>query len=175
MGVFLILNCAFNCNLFSDITIEFGFVNDNICCELIIHSKKFIMKKILIFSSITVMVFCSVGCKKEKKGCIDPKALNRNIEAEVDNGTCDYSTVIFYMSVINPSRPVNVAVNGNNIGTITAQYPGGPGNCIAPGCAIFKFKNGQKIDWVATEPGGVIWTGSVEPSAFYDCIKVRVY
>lgn len=119
-------------------------------------------------------MFANTACEK-KKGCTDPKALNRDIDAEVDNGTCEYSTVIFYMSVINPSRPVTVAVNGSAIGTITAQYPGGPGNCIAPGCVSYKFKSESKIDWVATEPGGIIWTGSVAPNAFTECIKVRVY
>lgn len=115
------------------------------------------------------------SCEKTVKGCTDPKALNRNYDAETDNGSCTYSSAIFYMSVINPTRPVTVKVGGNNIGTITAQFPNGPGNCSAPGCAVFQFKNGQKLDWVATEPGGLIWTGTIEPNSFTDCIKVRVY
>ena len=128
---------------------------------------------------MTVVCFLTIAittnsCKKTK-GCTDPKALNRNADAEVDNGSCNYSTAIFYMSVINPARPVTVTVAGNNIGMITSQFPNGPGNCSAPGCAVFQFKSDQKLDWVATEPGGLIWTGTIEPNSFTDCIKIRVY
>ena len=124
-----------------------------------------------------MIAITTISCEKTTttKGCTDPKALNRNFDADVNDGSCTYSNAIFYMSVINPSRPVTVSVNGNNIGTITAQYPNGPGNCIAPGCASFQFKTGDKVDWVATEPGGLIWTGTVEPNSSTDCIKVRVY
>lgn len=116
------------------------------------------------------------SCKKnEKGGCTDPKALNRNFDAVVNDGSCAYSKAIFYMTVINPTRPVTVTVGGNNIGTITSQFPNGPGNCSAPGCAVFQFKSGDRLDWVATEPGGNIWTGTIEPNSSADCIKVRVY
>ena len=134
------------------------------------------MKK-SILSIIGLLLFGIIfsSCEKEVRGCTDSKALNKNFEAELDDGSCRYSSVIFYMSVINPARPVSVSVNGNNVGTITAQYPLGPGNCSAPGCATFSFKDGKKLDWVATEPGGLIWTGTIEPNSFSDCIKVRVY
>jgi hypothetical protein len=128
---------------------------------------------ILVICSLTIAITGN-SCKKTK-GCMDPKALNKNVEAKLDNGSCTYSKVIFYMSVINPSRPVTVSVGGNNIGMITSQFPSGPGNCSAPGCAVFEFKNGQKLDWIATEPGGLIWTGTIEPNSFSECIKVRVY
>lgn len=132
---------------------------------------KFIFAAII---SLLILSALSISCKK-KKGCTDSKALNRNSDADKEDGSCQYSSVIFYMSVIVPSRPVTVSVNGTNIGTITAQYPAGPGNCIAPGCATYQFKSGEKVNWVATEPGGSIWTGTAEPSSSLDCIKVRVY
>jgi len=126
----------------------------------------------LIYLAAILFLFSS--CTK-KKGCTDTKAISYNSDAEVNDGSCEYSSVIFYMSVINPSRPVTVSVNGNNIGTITSQFPSGPGNCSAPGCVTFKFKDGKKLDWVATEPGGLIWTGTIEPNSYSECIKVRVY
>ena len=115
------------------------------------------------------------SCKKPTRGCTDSKALNKSYDADTEDGTCNYSSVIFYMSVIIPGRPVTVTVGGNNIGMITSQFPAGPGNCSAPGCVTYKFKSGQKLDWVATEPGGFIWTGTIEPNSFSECIKVRVY
>lgn len=135
------------------------------------------MKRVLIsVLCIFTIVFTSNSCDdKPVKGCTDSKGLNKNFEAEIDDGSCNYSNVIFYMSVINAARPVTVTVAGNNIGMITSQFPNGPGNCSAPGCVVFKFKNGQRLDWVATEPGGLIWTGTIEPNSFSDCIKVRVY
>jgi hypothetical protein len=133
------------------------------------------MKHKLFFVLILCVTIVTTSSCFKKKGCTDSNALNRNSDADKDDGSCVYSSVIFYMSVINPARPVTVSVNGNAIGTITAQYPGGPGNCIAPGCAIYTFNSGQKANWVATEPGGTIWTGTVQPSSVADCIKVRVY
>jgi len=133
------------------------------------------MKRHLLFL-IPICLFASAfsSCH-HVRGCMDPNSLTFNSEADKDDGSCKYPAVIFYMSVINPSRPVTVSVNGNNVGTITAQYPLGPGNCIAPGCAIYQCTSGQRINWVATEPGGSIWTGSITPGPGSDCLRVRVY
>jgi hypothetical protein len=134
------------------------------------------MKKIIILTFYIIIVgITNESCKKEKKGCTDVKALNKTFDAEVDDGSCRYSTAIFYMSTINVSRPVTISVGGNNIGNITSQFPNGPGNCSAPGCVVFQFKSGQKLDWIGTEPGGLIWTGTIEPNSSSECIKVRVY
>jgi len=133
------------------------------------------MKKNIVTALIVTIALMSMTSCDPRKGCTDPSSLNYDSDAEVDNGTCSYSTAIFYMSVLNPSRPVTVSVNGSTVGTITAQYPSGPGNCSAPGCAIYKFNSSKKLDWVATEPGGLIWTGTVEPNSFQDCMKVRIY
>lgn len=131
-------------------------------------------KTILLFLILGTISISFSSCKKHK-GCTDTNSLTYSTDAEINDGSCSYSTVIFYMSVINPARPVTVSVNGSPIGTITAQYPSGPGNCSAPGCAIYKFKDSHKLDWVATEPGGLIWTGTIEPNRYNDCIKVRVF
>jgi hypothetical protein len=134
-------------------------------------------KSLFLFICVITITFSFSSCEKifPKKGCTDSKALNHDSDTDTDDGSCQYSSAIFYMSVLNPARPVTVTVNGSTVGIITAQYPAGPGNCSAPGCAIYKFKDGQKLDWVATEPGGLIWTGTIEPNSFQDCIKVRVY
>lgn len=127
----------------------------------------------MLYFLVTTLLISS--CEKPVRDCTDSKALNRNSDAENDDGSCAYSTVTFYMSVINPARPVTITVAGNNIGTITSQFPNGPGNCSAPGCVVYQCKSGERLDWVGTEPGGNIWTGTIEPNAYSDCIKIRVF
>ncbi|MEO7991386.1 MAG: hypothetical protein ABI663_17675 [Chryseolinea sp.] len=113
------------------------------------------------------------GCDEE--GCTDSKALNQDFTADKDNGSCTYSTAVFYGSIPSPFPPVTVTVNGSTVGTISAYYPSGPGNCSVPGVATFQFDNGEKVDWVVTDAIGNIFSGTLEPNSFSDCLKVRVY
>lgn len=111
----------------------------------------------------------------EEEGCTDSKALNTDYAATVDDGSCIYSDVVFYGSQFSPCPPVVVQVNGSSIGNITASYPGGPGNCSVPGVAYYTFSSGEKIDYVALDDCGRIFSGTVTPSSVNDCIKVRVF
>lgn len=140
--------------------------------------------KILMVIGILVMAFW--GCKKEeeevKKGCTDPNALNRDYTAEVNDGSCVYSNVTFYASagLFNgiPVTRIDVAINGDNIGTIQTTYPNAPGNCSAQGTVSYRFQNGDKVDWNTTvylASGATLFgSGQVSPSSVSDCIKVNV-
>lgn len=50
------------------------------------------MKMKLVLSTLIVLILFP-SCQKEK-GCIDPTAINYNIDAEVDDGSCIYNTII---------------------------------------------------------------------------------
>ena len=110
-----------------------------------------------------------------EEGCTDTSALNTDFSATSDDGSCVYSNVVFYGSQISPCPPVVVQVNGSTVGQISAFYPTGPGNCSVPGVANYSFQNGDKIDYVATDGCGFIFSGTVSPSSVSDCIKVRVF
>ena len=121
------------------------------------------------------------GCPKQ--GCTDPKALNYNYRNKKDDGTCQYSKVIFYASGYStsgfwiglPNPPYTLYINGSPSGQITASYPNGPGNCSATGCPTYQFESGTTVDWEVRDGAGYIWTGSVSPSSTSECIKIRVY
>ncbi len=125
----------------------------------------------------------SVGCLSfiislsscHTKGCTDSKAINQKFDADENDGSCKYSKAIFYGSQISPFPPVTVNVNGSSIGTINAFYPSGPGNCSVPGVATYQFVNGSKIDWVAIDAVGTIFSGTLDPSSVSECLKVRVF
>src|ERR1017187_10887823 len=64
-------------------------------------------KIILIFSCILVFVFLIDGCKQ--KGCTDKSAMNYNIAAQDDDGTCIYCT-----TKIQPDGSVSAYLIDNN-------------------------------------------------------------
>lgn len=119
---------------------------------------------------------------EEKRGCTDSKALNQDFQADVNDGSCKYSTVTFYakFGFFNgiPISSIDVSVNGGNIGAITATYPNGPGNCSASGTVKYDFGSGDSIDWntvVFLANGASIFnSGSISPSSFQECIRVNV-
>lgn len=130
--------------------------------------------KNLILSILALTLLTSTTCEKEK-GCTDIKALNHSFSAEMDDGSCQYSTAVFYGAFFSPCPPVTVQVNGSNIGVIEAAYPNGPGNCSVPGVAKYYFQSGETVDWIATDPCGTVFSGTLSPKSSADCIKVRVY
>lgn len=141
------------------------------------------MKNFLYLFTFSIVFFCvSTSCNK-KKGCTDDKALNKNYEASVNDGSCRYSNVTFYASAGFysgiPITKIDVTVGGNAIGSIPGTYyPSGPGNCSAQGTISFQFDNSNKIDWNTTvylASGATIFgSGQVSPSSVSDCIKVNV-
>lgn len=67
------------------------------------------MKKILLSGVCIVMIaVTNNSCKKATRGCTGSKALNKNYDAEAENGSCAFSTAIFYMAVINPAWPLKI-------------------------------------------------------------------
>ncbi|MEL6616502.1 MAG: hypothetical protein AAFQ43_12240 [Bacteroidota bacterium] len=105
-------------------------------------------------------------------GCTDRNALNYDSGASEDDGSCEFSRVIFYKAVDGP--PVDVTVGGQPAGTITAFYPTGPGNCSAPGNATWRLRNGFVQDWNA-QSGPFLNSGTVQADRFSECIRVRVF
>jgi len=140
------------------------------------------MKKNILYIFLLITL-CTINfsCRKHR-GCTDIKALNRNYDADVNDGSCTYSTATFYASAGFysgvPITGIDVIVNGNVIGTISSIYPSGPGNCSAFGTIPYTFQNGNKLDWntiVRLSSGAVVYgSGQVEPSSLFSCIKVNV-
>ena len=122
-----------------------------------------------------------------ERGCTDSRALNHESSADVDDGSCTYSNVVFYASANRfdfiPITSVRVTVAESpigilRIGTLRSYFPDGPGNCTTPGTLDYAFESGDPVDWHATVLllGGesVIVSGTVEPSPDTLCIPVNV-
>lgn len=129
------------------------------------------MSKINILGALLFTTISMSGCF-EVEGCIDNNALNYEAGADIDDGSCQYSRVIFYKALDGPE--VTVTVDGNTVGTVTAFYPRGPGNCSAAGNAYHQLTDGELHDWNA-EGGRFLNSGTVGPSRSNECIRVRVF
>lgn len=94
-------------------------------------------------------------------------AMNFNADAGKDCGCCEYERVVFfsrsagyYVSGLPYSintYPIKIFVGDQEVGTITAFYPNGPGNPNVPGVVVYKPQtNKKKIEWFAkvTSPNG---------------------
>ena len=144
--------------------------------------------KIIIVAILTVLVFSSANCEddieppKEIRGCTDRNSLSYNPQATIDDGSCEYSIVTFYAqwNAFNyiPIMRIDVLVNGEMLGSITTNYPNGPGNCSAQGTVRYEFNNGRSVDWNTTvylANGAIIYgSGQVSPNQYSECIKVNV-
>jgi hypothetical protein len=114
-------------------------------------------------------------------GCTDSKALNRDYKADDDDGSCEYSTVVFYGKYsyygIFPIAKVDVTIDGSYAGSLSAVYPNGPSNCFASGTVQYEFNDGSSVSWnsVITLSNGVFYTagGTISPNSSQDCIKVN--
>ena len=101
------------------------------------------MKKILVFTlSLITLNSCDFPEPIPVEGCTDPKAINYNANADIDNNSCDFTAdVLFYMNQDAGIYLYNEQVNkltffidGMNIGS---QYNNGgfytsqnPPNCF---------------------------------------------
>ncbi len=136
----------------------------------------------ILLSMIAIAVSLLFSSCQKKKGCTDPNALNRDLVAEVNDGSCKYSNATFYASAVFfngiPIVKIDVIVNGQNIGSIAGAYSSAPGNCSAQGTVAYQFLDGNKIDWNTTiylaSGATVSGSGQVSPSSVSDCIKVNV-
>src|SRR4051812_45524074 len=105
------------------------------------------MRKIGALYLAALIVVSSTACDKmnpfkpsKNQGCTDNAALNFDVNADVDGGTCRYSRVLFYIAAPFPltALPINISVDGVPIGSANTFYVNGaPGNCIADGAVQF--------------------------------------
>lgn len=105
-------------------------------------------------------------------GCTDVVALNYEVGADNNDGSCEYSRVIFYKAQDGPS--VTVSVDGAVIGTVTGFHASGPENCATPGNAHLQLRDGEPHEWLA-ERGTEFVTGSVVAQRNAPCIQVRTF
>ena len=135
-------------------------------------------------------ILLSSGCVlvvPNKPGCTDPDALNYDSFADLDNGSCTYSLVVFYASAsqyeyipnpdanqlfIIPIDSIVVAVDGSRLGTLRRYYPNGLGSCDAPGTLVYVFDSGADSDWVAVvlldNGKKIVTSGTIGPAAQID-------
>lgn len=115
-------------------------------------------------------------------GCTESSAINFDVSANTDDGSCFYSTASFYAKFRAfagiPITSIDVTINGSHEGTITSFYPNGPGNCSAPGTVQYVFKNSEAIDWnttvYLTNGGTILNSGTLTPSRVQECLRVNV-
>jgi hypothetical protein len=133
---------------------------------------------LLVILLIPIAIITS-SCKKDC-GCGDNLATNKTAYPDlgdcVDNSKCNYppkaehkisfyaSTSQYYVgsSLYNVTN-VKVFVNGASIGTTSAWYPSGPGNCICPGTVPYSIDgNGVSVAWYSnvTLSNGTVLIGS---------------
>lgn len=130
------------------------------------------MKKVFFLLLISAACVSSFSCKK-KTGCMDTQATNYDIDADKDCKCCQFEKVVFYSrypsyniggvwySIL--SYPLKVYVNNQDIGTITAFYPSGPGTSTVPGVLTFEPGDNKKVEWyakVTAQNGNFIVLGS---------------
>lgn len=139
------------------------------------------MKKINYCLLLGFLCILMNACEKPK-GCTNAFALNYDFEAEHDNGLCTFTAVTFYQQFgfFNgiPLTKCEVFVDGNLIGSTSAFYNNGVGNCSALGTVQYQFKTDKKLDWNSKNylQNGTILLGSgtIQPSRGTDCLKVNV-
>ncbi len=151
--------------------------------------KHSIIFKVLIFIIITTLISCTcdddiVIVENPVEGCTDPLSITYNVNAENDNGSCEYSNLTFYAKYSFfqnvPIVKIDIDINGEIIGSINDGFvwPNGPGNCNANGTVAHQFVNSDKVDWNAliylSNGVNVSSSGEIEPNRFSDCIKINV-
>ncbi len=124
------------------------------------------MKKkilVMVIFGCTTLLFSSCH---PKKGCMDISASNFDAEAEKDCGCCEFGKVVFYsrypayvvggVSYSIVTYPIKIFVGTQEIGTVTAFYPNGPGNSNVPGLVSYSPGGNKNVEWYAkvTAPNG---------------------
>ena len=126
-------------------------------------------------TAIVAFLLLSAGCDWFRpdpvRGCTESRALNYDSDADEDDGSCSFSKVIFHKTLLGP--PIEITVDGTVVGIITAT--GVPGNCSAPGNALYELADGDAHDWNGVSADGLsIFSGIVQASRTKACVMVRV-
>ena len=142
------------------------------------------MKKtrlLLLSVPLLFILSCDLLEPELEGGCTDSRALNQDYTADFDDGSCEYSTVVFYGRYTYygfvPIANIDITIDGSFKGSLTTVYPNGPSNCDAPGTVKHQFEDGSSVNWnaVITLSNGTYYTtgGTVSPSSTYSCIKIN--
>lgn len=106
---------------------------------------------IALFIASILLITMSSGCRKDIYGCTDPSANNYAPNANVDNGSCNYtqySTVMFWTD--KNEGVVTITINGQS-SQITGFVTGGVPNCGNGVSATFSLPLGT-YTYTATAP-----------------------
>lgn len=149
------------------------------------------MKKILVFTlSLITLNSCDFPEPIPVEGCTDPKAINYNANADIDNNSCDFTAdVLFYMNQDAGIYLYNEQVNkltffidGMNIGS---QYNNGgfytsqnPPNCFdnffTTGSVYWGNNSYTTISWEAIDETGYVWYEATTNLEANECLSMEL-
>jgi hypothetical protein len=135
-----------------------------------------------------IILFFALFSSCKEQGCTNERALNYSSGAEKDDGTCNYSTVVFWArkqqhpvgNSFSGVSSITLHVDDVNVGSITNIYnPFHPvPTCGSNGCVTFNMVNNSLIGWYALitlQNGTAIEkSGVVHASADQECIAVQI-
>ena len=124
---------------------------------------------ILLLSLVPMVTGCSLF---GLDGCTDTNALNYDVPADNNDGSCEFSRVVFYQLEDGP--PATVTVDGTEIGTVTAFHPTGPNNCATPGTAQYQITDPRSHTWAA-QAGARVGGGEVPAERSTTCLQIPIF
>lgn len=137
-------------------------------------------------SIILIFLFLTLSCKDEEtiiEGCTSGRAINFDPDAEVEDGSCQFSQAIFYaqFNVVNDERigSIEISINGSRIGTIDQFYFNGISGCDdRRGTIPYRFQSGS-VAWaveIFDLNGNLIldYRRSTAASPTESCIEINV-
>ncbi|MCF8463538.1 MAG: hypothetical protein K9G41_01750 [Flavobacteriales bacterium] len=131
------------------------------------------MKRIVLLLVLGgIMSIAGSGCRKEATvyGCMDPSSANYNPDANVDNGTCQYTgSAVFWYNSTGTTATVNV---GGQTGYITQYYSSYDPGCGSGGCANFTLPTGTYSFYASSTFS--TWSGNVTITK-NGCSKMLLY